>query len=86
MRAEVFELQEQLMYCSPLGPMLQSLRRTRKVREQGTVGVGTIRRLEEAGARTVADVARLSLSDLMSLRIRRSLGEQIRAYVKRRLV
>jgi hypothetical protein len=85
MRSGVFDLQEELKYCSPLGPMLQSLRRTRKSRKGATVGTQTIRRLEAAGVRSISALERLSLSDLMGLNIRRSLAEQIRVYVKRRL-
>jgi superfamily II DNA/RNA helicase len=85
LRAGVFELQDQLRCCSALGPMLRSLRRARRSGEEGTVGVRTIRRLEEAGVRTVADVARLSVDDLVRLGVRRSLAEQVCAYVKRRL-
>jgi helicase len=85
MRRGVFELQEQLKYCSALGPLLLSLRRVRKSGEDGTVGVQTIRRLEGAGVRTLADLARLSFDDLMGLGIRRSLAGQLRHYVRRRL-
>jgi hypothetical protein len=84
MRRGIFDLQEQLKYCSPLGPMLRSLRRASKSQKGSTVGVQTIRRLEGAGVRTIADLAQLSLADLVSLKIRPSLAEQIRAYVKGR--
>jgi hypothetical protein len=80
-----FDLQEQLKYCSALGPLLLSLRRTRKSREGGTVGIQTIRRLEGAGVRTLADLARLSIDDLVGLGVRRTLAGQLRAYVRRRL-
>jgi ATP-dependent DNA helicase len=85
MRRGVFALQEQLKYCSALGPLLVSLRRTEKSRGGNTVGVQTIRRLEAAGVRTLADLAQLSLDDLIDLGIRRSLAGQLRSYVRRRL-
>jgi hypothetical protein len=85
MRYEVFGLQEELKYCSPLGPMLHSLRRTRKAQGAGAVGVQTSRRLEGAGVRTIAELARLSVEDLVRLKVRRPLAEQIRAYLRRRL-
>jgi hypothetical protein len=85
MRSGAFELREQLNYCSTLGPILRSLRRTRKSAEGVTIGVQTVRRLENAGVRSVADLAKMSVEDLISLQIRRSLAQQISAYVMRRL-
>ena len=85
MRSGVFDLQEELKYCSPLGPMLRSLRRSRKGRKVATVGIQTVRRLEAAGVRNLADLQRFSLSDLTNLKIRRPLAEQIRHYVNQRL-
>jgi helicase len=85
MRAQTFDLQEHLKYCSPLGPALRSLRRTRREVEGASVGMQSIRRLEEAGIRNVAELARLQLNDLVRLGVRRDLARQIRTYLQRRL-
>jgi hypothetical protein len=57
MRAQTFDLQEHLKYCSPLGPVLRSIRRTLPALTKATVGVQSIRRLEEAGIRSIAELA-----------------------------
>ncbi len=84
MRAQTFELQEHLKYCSPLGPVLRSLRRTRAA-GGATVGAQSIRRLEDAGVRSFAELARLGVDDMVRLGVRRDLARQIRRYVQRRL-
>jgi hypothetical protein len=85
MRAQVFDLQDHLKYCSPLGPVLRRLRSTRRSAPGPSVGVQTIRRLEEAGIHSVAELAPLHVDDLVRLDIRRHLAKQICAYVRRRL-
>jgi hypothetical protein len=85
MRAQAFDLQEHLKYCSPLGPALKSLRRMRREGEGASIGVQSIRRLEEAGIRSIAELARLQLNDLVRLGVRRDLAKQIRSYMRRRL-
>lgn len=85
MRNQAFELQEDLKYCSPLGPVLRGIRRTALAKNGPAIGVQTIRRLEEAGYRTVADLARLSVNDLVGAGVRRDRAESIRTYLRRRL-
>jgi superfamily II DNA/RNA helicase len=85
MRAQVFDLQEHLKYCSPLGPVLRSLRRMRREGEGASIGVQSIRRLEEAGIRSIVELAMLQLNDLVRLGVRRDLAKQIRSYMRRRL-
>jgi helicase len=85
MRAQTFELQDRLKYCSPLGPLLHSLRRTRVGTSRPSVGLKSIKRLEEAGIANFAELAQLELADLVRLGVRRDLATQIRSYVRRRL-
>lgn len=85
MRAQTFELQHRLKYCSPLGSLLHSLRRTRISTARPSVGLKSIKRLEAAGISNFADLAQLELADLVRLGVRRDLADQIRSYVRRRL-
>ncbi len=82
MRAQTFELREHLSYCSPLGPALRAIRATRSSTSEGrSVGVYSIRRLEEAGIRSLEDLVPIDTDDLVRLGVRRDLAKQIRAYV-----
>ena len=83
MRFQIFGLQEQLKYCSPLGNLLGDIRRL-VPRGLPKVGVQTIRRLEASGIESVKDLVALDVEALMQLGVRRQLAEQIRAYVTRR--
>ena len=51
--------------------------------EGTSVGVQTIRRLEEAGVQNLEDLAQIRENDLVRLGIRRDLAKQIEAYVVR---
>ena len=83
-RSQAFSLLDELKYCSPLGPMLRSLRRTRKGAKTKTVGKLTIRRLEDAGITSLRQLAGMTLEDLMGIGLRRPFAAQIADYVKRR--
>jgi helicase len=80
MRAHSFALREYLAYCSPLGPVLRTIRATRAGFEGHSVGVRSIRRLEEAGIRSLEDLAPYEITDLIGLGIRQDLAKQIRAH------
>jgi|SanBayMetagenome_1026888.scaffolds.fasta_scaffold01400_2 helicase len=84
MRYQVFELQEQIKYCSPLGPLLREIRRTAP-KDKVKIGVQSIRRLEEAGVSSLKDLLVLGVDELMNLGVRRGLAEQIHNYVRRRM-
>jgi helicase len=84
MRYQVFELQEQIKYCSPLGPLLREIRRTAP-KDKVKIGVQSIRRLEEAGVSSLKDLLVLGVDELIKLGIRRGLVEQILSYVRRRM-
>jgi helicase len=85
MRAQTFELREQLKYCSPLGPLLRSVQGTNVGGDGPKVGIQTIRRLEGAGIRTLAELSSMQLADLVRLGVRRDLAKQIQTYLRRRL-
>jgi hypothetical protein len=80
MRQQLFGLQEHLKYCSPLGGILRSMRRTQETR----VGPATIRRLETAGVTSFSVLAALSVDQLVQLGIRRNAARLIWSYVRRR--
>lgn len=77
---QVLELQEILKYCSPLGPVLRSIRKS----SRSTVGIKTIRRLEDAGITSLAELAKLSKMEMEKLGIRKSLATQIFYYCQKR--
>lgn len=83
-RSQAFALLDELKYCSPLGPMLRSLRRTRKGAKTKTVGKATIQRLEDAGITSLKQLAGMTLDDLMGIGLRRPFAAQIVDYVRRR--
>jgi hypothetical protein len=80
MRQQLFGLQEHLKYCSPLGGILKSMRRTQETR----IGPATIRRLESAGITSFAALASLTVDQLLELGIRRNAAGAIWSYVRRR--
>jgi helicase len=82
MRTQVFELQERLKYCSPLGPLVRDIRRTQSA-DVPSIRLQSVRRLEEAGIRSLDDLAPLQVNDLVRLGVRRDLAEQIRSFVHR---
>jgi helicase len=82
MRDQAYRLQDHLKYCSPLGPVLQEIRQATNAANGASVGVRSIRRLEEAGVRSLEDLAQLGEEDLIRLGVRRDLAMQIRAYVR----
>jgi hypothetical protein len=63
--------------------MLRGVRRTAGRVERPVVGVASIRRLEEAGFRTMLDLARANLEDLVRAGLRRAFARQILAYARR---
>jgi helicase len=83
MRRLTFELMERLRYCSPLGSFLVDLRRSARS-EATTVGVGTIRALEEGGVRSVRDLACLDEAALVRLGVQKRFARQVVAYCRKR--
>ena len=81
MRQQLFGLQEHLKYCSPLGGILKSMRRTQKTR----IGPTTIRRLEMAGITSLSILATLTIDQLVLLGIRQNTARSICSYLRRRV-
>jgi len=83
-RRQAIGLLDELKYCSPLGPMLLSLRRTRRHAKSNSVGKATIKRLEDAGVTSLRQLAELSEAELVGMGIRRQYAAQITDYIRRR--
>ncbi len=81
MRHQTFELQEQLKYCSPLGPALRDIRQV----AGGGVGVQTIRKLEAAGIQNLQDLNKLGLDGMLGHGVRRDIAKRIQLYLRRRM-
>jgi helicase len=81
MRAQTLKLREHIGYCSPLSPVLRAIRATRADSNRSRIGVRSIRRLEEAGIRSIEDLAPIEIGSLVRLGIRQDLAEQIRDYI-----
>jgi helicase len=86
MRAQVYKTLELTKYCSPLGPVLYGVRRSTGRRGKPNVGLRTMKRLEEAGVNSIADLASRTADDLCTLGVRRDFARQITAYVRRRML
>jgi hypothetical protein len=84
-RHQTFDLMERIKYCSALGPLMRGVRGMLSSSTTQSVGPGTIKRLEEAGLQTFADVAALDVEAMVDLGVQRRYAKQIRAYVRRRL-
>ena len=85
MKRRVLELQEHLKYCSALGPLLRSLKRMWRYEAGPSIGIQTIRRLEEKGIQQPADLVNIQVDELVSLGVRRDRAQQIHSYIRRRL-
>lgn len=81
MRRQLFGLQEHLKYCSPLGSVLKSMKRTQKTR----IGPTTIRRLEMAGITSLSILATLTIDQLVLIGIRQNTARSICSYLRHRV-
>lgn len=84
MRFQTFELQQQLKYCSPLGGILRSIRRVQGKRSGVPIGIGSIRRLENAGITSLVQLTQMTEEELVNIGLRRSVAKQLRVYLRRR--
>lgn len=85
MRFQTFELTEHIKYCSALGPLLRGLRRTQNKSHGTSVGIKTIRRLEEGGIKNMADLVSMNMDDLVALGVRQDRAKKIKSYIQRRI-
>ena len=83
-KGQGYEMMERVKHCSALGGLLRGLRNLYANREDQTVGIRTIRRLESAGILTIQDLNSLKLDDLIAVGVKRQFAIQIRRYLERR--
>lgn len=81
MKNQVYDLMEHLKYCSALGPLLRTIKRSHKT----GVGIQSIRKLEEAGF-NLATLQDLSLDDFTKVGIRRNVAKTIHSHLKKRFL
>jgi len=85
MENQIYELQEQLKYCSPLGSLLREIRRlASQSRIRSKVSFQSIRSLEEVGILSLKELIPLGVEDLVELGIQRRLAIQVKTYLQRR--
>lgn len=78
------QLLNMLTWCSPLGAVFSRLRANRASGQKGSPAQGTMRRLEDAGIVTVAQLREQTLEELVSLGLRSDMAGQIHAFLRRR--
>lgn len=81
---QLYQLQAQLNYCSPLGSLLYRIRHVQGAGHGARVGIGSIRQLEAAGITSAQQLATLTVAQLQQQGLRRDLARQIHLYFKRR--
>lgn len=85
MRHQLYDLLEQLKFCSPLGPIVRGVRGMLKHDRRQVLGKGTIRLLEDSGVTSLAQLANLEIEELLAMGVQRRFAKQIKAYIRRRL-
>jgi hypothetical protein len=83
MRRQAYDLLKRLQYCSPLGPLVHSIRASLRTTSEPTLDVGTIRRLEAAGVGTLQQLASMEVDALVAIGIQKRYAKQIHAYIHR---
>lgn len=84
LRRQALELRNDLTYCSPLGPALRGLRDTLRADIGRKIGTRTIRRLEEAGIRSLESLALLPSEKLTAVGVSIAFVRQIERYLRHR--
>ena len=82
MQFQVYALQDHVKYCSPLGGILRSLKRTAK--GKGGIGIQSIRKLEAAGITDLATLATMKTDDLKAFGLRKNAADAMIRYIQRR--
>ena len=84
MRSRTYHIMEILNYCSPLGPIIRSLRRSSK--GNGPLpGKKTLEKLAENGVTTLQDILDKGEQGLVDIGIRRNLAKVLLTYSLRRI-
>jgi helicase len=81
---DVFDIQEQIKFCSALGPLLKQLKRSSGKR--AGVGIQSMRKLEESGITTFGEVQKLGYEGLVSKGVRRDIAKRISSFTRKRLM
>jgi helicase len=83
MRRDVMDLQEQIKYCSALGPFLRELKRSAGSRSG--VGIQSIRKLEDSGVKSFAEVRALGLNGIIAQGVRKDIAKRISLFARKRM-
>jgi len=81
---DAYDIQEQVKYCSALGPFLKQLKRS--AGKQAGVGIQSMRKLEEAGVASFVDVQKLGFEGLVAKGVRRDIAKRIASFARKRLM
>jgi helicase len=84
-RHQSYDLMERIKHCSPLGGLLRGVRNLHAKFDGPAAGIGTIRKLEDAGITSIQQVSQLSVEELVKIGIRRNYATQVRRYLARRM-
>jgi len=85
LRGICYQLQEQIRFCSPLGSLLRSIKRTSKDGKAG-MGIASIRKLEAAGITSLAQLSSSPPEQLKAIGISARAVSSIQSYLRRRRV
>ena len=85
LRGICYQLQEQIRFCSPLGSLLRSIKRTSKNGKAG-IGIASIRKLEAAGFTSISQLSRANADQLQEFGLSKKVVESIHSYIRRRQV
>jgi helicase len=77
------DLQEQIKYCSALGPFLRELKRSAGSRSG--VGIQSIRKLEDSGVKSFAEVRALGLNGIIAQGVRKDIAKRISLFARKRM-
>jgi helicase len=83
---QIYALLDQIKYCSPLGTTFRRLNsKDSSVKVRG-IGISSIRKLENAGYKSLAELVPLSEKDLVNLGLRTSAAKGLKGYFRRRII
>lgn len=82
-KQQVYGLIEGLKRCSPLGSILDAIRRQQLGRKP-KIGLRSIQKLEEAGVTSITELQNLTAEQLQKLGVRQDFAQQLLKYLRRR--
>ena len=78
-----YQLLDLLAWCSPLGPLFVRMRRALSSKKGAVPARATLRRLEESGIKSIADLNAMKEDDFKKIGVRGDLSKTIRTYLGR---